>query len=127
MHELSLTQAAVETIIERMGTTPIRRVTLEIGVLSGVVVDSVRFCFEVIVAGTPLRDAVLDVVEPPGRARCRDCDLEFVVEDPRILLCPGCGTADVRVLSGRELRIRSVEVKDECARPVDARTRPESG
>lgn len=127
MHELSITQAAVEAIIERTGATPIRRVTLEIGALSGVMVDSVRFCFEVIVAGTPLRDAVLDVVEPPGRARCRDCALEFDVEEPRILLCPGCGTADVRVLTGRELRIRSVEVKDECARPADARTRPESG
>ncbi|EME52255.1 hydrogenase maturation nickel metallochaperone HypA [Amycolatopsis decaplanina] len=127
MHELSITQAAVETIIERMGATPIRRVTLEIGVLSGVVVDSVRFCFEVVVAGTPLRDAVLDVVEPPGRAGCRACALEFVVEDPRILLCPGCGDADVRILAGRELRIKSVEVENVCARPAVARTRPESG
>ena len=127
MHELALTQAVVEAITERTGSAPIRRVTLEIGALSGVMVDSVRFCFEVIVAGTPLRDAVLEVVEPPGRARCRDCAREFDVEEPRILLCPGCGSADLRVLAGQELRIRSVEVGEECARPADARTRPESG
>ncbi|AUI59222.1 hydrogenase maturation nickel metallochaperone HypA [Amycolatopsis sp. BJA-103] len=126
MHELAITQAAVEEITRRLGETPIRKVTLEIGALSGVVVDSVRFCFEVIVDGTPLRDAVLEVIEPPGRARCRDCAREFTVEDPRIPLCPRCGGANLRVLGGQELRIKSVEVRGECAQPAGARTTPES-
>jgi hydrogenase nickel incorporation protein HypA/HybF len=52
--------------------------------------------------------ARLDIAEPEGRARCRDCGAEFGVED-LLLLC-ACGSADVDLLSGDELAISSVEV-----------------
>jgi hydrogenase nickel incorporation protein HypA/HybF len=108
MHELSLTQGIVETITDRLGPRRVVMVRLEIGTLAGVVVDSVRFCFDLVVAGTPLEGARLEIVEPGGRARCRDCDVEFASDDP-ILLCP-CGSSDVEVLAGRELLIKAVEV-----------------
>ena len=44
----------------------------------------------------------------PGAARCRSCGEHFELTD-LILLCP-CGSADVEVLAGRELRILSMEV-----------------
>ena len=126
MHELSITQAVVDAVVERMGDTPIGKVTLEIGRLSGVVTGSVRFCFDIVADGTPVAGAVLEVIEPPGHARCRDCSAEFDVDDP-ILLCPGCGSANVAVLAGAELRIRSVEVREGCALPAAVPTTPESG
>lgn len=125
MHELTLTQWIVDAITERMAGRQVIRVRLEIGRLSGVVVDSVRFCFEVITDGTALHGAELDVDEPPGRARCRGCATEFDTTDP-IVLCPECGSADVAVLSGHDVRITSVEVSSECAPPAAAPTRPES-
>jgi hydrogenase nickel incorporation protein HypA/HybF len=108
MHELSLIQGVVETITDRLGPRRVVMVRLEIGKLSGVVVDSVRFCFDLVVAGTSLEGARLEVLEPGGRARCRDCAVEFRSDDP-ILLCP-CGSSDVEVLAGRELLIKAVEV-----------------
>ena len=108
MHELSLTQNIVETITDRLGDRRVVSVRLVIGKLSGVVVDSIRFCFDVVVADTPLAGARLEVEEPGGRARCRDCGVEFASDDP-ILLCP-CGSADVEVLAGDELLIKAVEV-----------------
>jgi hydrogenase nickel incorporation protein HypA/HybF len=108
MHEMSVTQSMVDAIVERMGTATVKIVHVEIGRLSGVVADSVRFCFDVICTGTILEGARLDISEPPGRAHCHDCDAEFEVDD-MILLCP-CGSADVEVLAGRQLRIKSVEV-----------------
>ena len=84
-------------------------VRLEIGKLSGVVVDSVRFCFDLVVAGTSVDGARLEIVEPGGRARCRDCAAEFTTDDP-ILLCP-CGSSDVEVLAGTEWLIKAVEVE----------------
>jgi hydrogenase nickel incorporation protein HypA/HybF len=124
VHELSLTQAVVDAVVERLGDTPVARVTLEIGRLSGVVVDSVRFCFEVVAQGTPVEGAQLVVLEPRGQARCRDCGREFAVDDP-ILLCPGCDGANVAVRSGDELSIRSVEVRRECALPAGVPRAPE--
>ncbi|MEC3981702.1 hydrogenase maturation nickel metallochaperone HypA [Amycolatopsis sp. H20-H5] len=108
MHELSITQSVVDAIVERMDGATVKSVRLEIGKLSGIVADSVQFCFEVLCAGTSLEGARLEIVEPPGRAACRDCRAEFGVDD-LILLCP-CGSANVEVLAGRQLRIKSVEV-----------------
>ncbi|WP_236792758.1 hydrogenase maturation nickel metallochaperone HypA [Amycolatopsis sp. GM8] len=108
MHELSITRSVVETILERTGETKVLDVSLEIGKLSGVVADSVRFCFELVCAGTPLEGAALHISEPGGRAHCRTCGEEFTMDD-LIPLCP-CGSADIEMLTGRELRITSVEV-----------------
>jgi hydrogenase nickel incorporation protein HypA/HybF len=108
MHELSITQSVVDAIAERMDGATVTSVRLEIGKLSGVVPDSVRFCFDVICAGTSLEGATLDIVEPAGLAQCRDCGEEFQLND-MIMLCP-CGSANVRVLAGQQLRIKSVEV-----------------
>ena len=44
----------------------------------------------------------------PGEARCRSCGIGFELND-LILLCP-CGSADVDVLAGRDLKILSMEV-----------------
>ena len=126
MHELSLVQSVVGAVAERTAPTRVTVVRLEIGRLSGVVVDSVRFCFEWVAEGTTLAGARLEVTGPAGHARCRDCAREFDADDP-IVLCPGCGGADVSVLAGRDLRITSVEVIDECAAPAAARTAPECG
>ncbi len=108
MHELAITQGVVETITERLPGARVRAVRLEIGALSGVVTDSVRFCFDLVTEGTNLAGASLDIDEPPGRCRCRGCGLEFTSADA-LPLCP-CGSADAEVLSGQELRIISVRV-----------------
>jgi hydrogenase nickel incorporation protein HypA/HybF len=91
-----------------MGETQVRRICLEIGRLSGVVADSVRFCFEVVTDGTILEGAALEIVQPSGKARCRDCGTEFALND-LLVLCD-CGSANRELLAGEELRIREVEV-----------------
>jgi hydrogenase nickel incorporation protein HypA/HybF len=124
MHELSLTQAVVDAVAERLGDTRVTCVRLEIGKLSGVVVDSIRFCFDMVTEGTTLAGARLEIDEPSGDARCRDCDTAFATDD-YLVLCPSCESANVSVLSGRDLRIRSVEVSDECVPSAAAPTTPE--
>lgn len=107
MHELAITQSVVDMIGERI-EDKVTGVRLEIGPLSGVLPDAVRFCFDLACTGTRLEGAWLDIVEPPAVVSCRSCGTEFE-PDGMILLCP-CGSADVTVLSGRELRVKAVEV-----------------
>lgn len=108
MHELSITESVVQSVVERMGKAKVLRVSLEIGTLSGVVSDSVKFCFELVTDGTTLAGARLDVIETPGRGRCRDCGDEVEMQD-LLAMCP-CGGVEFEVLSGQQLRIREVEV-----------------
>lgn len=108
MHEMAITQSVVHAVCERMGDAQVRRVCLEIGTLSGVVADSVRFCFDLITEGTTLEGASLEIVQSSGKARCRDCGVEFALND-LLMLC-ACGSANRELLAGEELRIREVEV-----------------
>lgn len=108
MHELGITQSVVDAVRERMGDAKVVRLRLEIGRLSGLVPDSVRFCFDLVAQGTCLEGAALEIVEPSGHGRCRRCQAEMEVDD-LLSLC-SCGSADLEVVGGQELRIREVEV-----------------
>jgi hydrogenase nickel incorporation protein HypA/HybF len=108
VHELAIAEGVVDTVTQRLPGARISSVRLEIGVLSGVVADSIRFCFDLATEGTGLEGATLEITEPPARCRCRACGTEFQ-PDPPIILCP-CGSADVAVLGGEELKILSVQV-----------------
>lgn len=67
MHELSITRNVVAIVSERAVGQRVTRVRLEIGRLSAVVPDSIRFCFEICAQGTPLEGAELEIVESAGR------------------------------------------------------------
>jgi hydrogenase nickel incorporation protein HypA/HybF len=108
VHELAITESIVAAVTEKLPDAVVRRVRVEVGRLSGVVPDALLFCFDLATAGTSLEGAELEIISSPGRGRCRACAAEFDTDD-FLALCP-CGSADVTVLGGRELRIREVEL-----------------
>jgi hydrogenase nickel incorporation protein HypA/HybF len=108
VHELSITQSVVDAVTDHAGDSRVLAVRLSVGRLSGVVPDAMRFCFELLTDGTSLEGARLDIDQPAGLAHCAKCDSDFALTD-LVLLCP-CGSANVDVLAGRELRIVSLEV-----------------
>lgn len=108
MHELAITQEIVAAVSARVPAARVIRVVLEIGRLSGVLPDAVRFCFDACTEDTRLAGARLDIVETPGRARCRACGDEVVLE--RAFGMCDCGSSDLDWLCGDELTIKSVEV-----------------
>jgi hydrogenase nickel incorporation protein HypA/HybF len=108
MHELSITQSLVDAVAEKVKGVQVRELTMEIGKLSGVVPDAVRFCFEIVSSGTPLEGAILTILEPTGAGACRTCGLDFTMDDA-FPLCP-CGSADVEITGGRQLRVKFLEV-----------------
>lgn len=108
MHELAIAQGVIDQVTKRLPDDKVTHVCLQIGSLSGVVADSLLFCFDLAAEGTALAGARLEISEPATRCYCRDCQREFSPDGP-IPLCD-CGSADVKVLAGEELRILSVRV-----------------
>jgi hydrogenase nickel incorporation protein HypA/HybF len=108
VHELAITEGLVEAVTERLPGQRVTCVRLEIGALSGVVADSVRFCFDLVTEGTDLEGAALEIARAPAVCRCRVCGDDFEPDGP-FPMCP-CGSAEVTVLSGQELKITSVQV-----------------
>jgi hydrogenase nickel incorporation protein HypA/HybF len=108
MHELSIANGVVELCAERAGGERVTRVRLEIGQLSAVLPDAVRFCFDVCAKDTVVEGALLEIIETPGRVLCRDCDVELAMTQP-FGRCT-CGSANLLVIAGEELKIREMEL-----------------
>lgn len=110
MHELSITESVVEHVTECVGTARVVRLVLEVGALTAIVPDAIRFCFESCARDTPCEHATLDIVVVPGRGLCLACNTERDV--PELASpCP-CGSLSVHITRGQELRLREVEVED---------------
>ena len=114
MHELAITQSVVDMVRGRTADRRVSAVRLQVGRLSGVVPDAMQFCYELVTAGTPLADSTLEIEQTPGRAHCHTCGNDVELED-LILLCL-CGSADVELTAGKELRVISVQLEAQpCA------------
>jgi hydrogenase nickel incorporation protein HypA/HybF len=108
VHELNIAQSIVEMVGERAGDVRVRKLTLVIGRLPGVMPDAVRFCFDICTEGTVLEDAILEIIEPSGRGRCPDCRREQEITS-LFEMCV-CGAIGLDCIAGDELRIKQMEI-----------------
>lgn len=117
MHELSLCQGMVDTILDELTRVqpPPTRVTktrIVVGRLHQIVPETMELAYEVTTRDTPLEGSSLELSHIPIRARCSACGQEQEVEQA-LFLCSACGTTGLEILSGKELYIESFEVEDE--------------
>ncbi len=112
MHEMSLCEGVLqvlETEAGKQGFSKVKRVILDIGVLSGVEIPAFEFAFEVVMRGTLAENAVLEINELPAQAWCMMC-ADSVTVNARYDACPKCGSYQLQVSSGDEMRIKELEV-----------------
>jgi hydrogenase nickel incorporation protein HypA/HybF len=78
MHELAIIEGVIDTVTERLPDAQITCVRLEIGALSGVVPDALRFSFELATEGTNLHGADLEIAEIPGSQELKIASVKMV-------------------------------------------------
>ena len=66
MHELGITRNIVAIVGERAAGRKVDRVQLEIGDMTAIMPDAIRFCFDVCAEGTVLEGAMLEILEVSG-------------------------------------------------------------
>lgn len=113
MHEMSLMESVLEIVEDearRAGATSVKAVRLDIGELSHVEPEALRFCFEAVVDGTIAAGAVLEIVRVPGAGWCLDC-AETVPLTERYGACPKCGNHHVQMTAGDDMRVAELEVE----------------
>jgi hydrogenase nickel incorporation protein HypA/HybF len=112
MHELAIAQGIADVVSRRAAehhAACVTRVRLRLGEASGVVVDSLTFCFEMVASFDPvLVGARLAIDHTPHRAWCQRCAEEFAVRD-FVAECPTCGEWSDQVVSGTELQVLEME------------------
>jgi hydrogenase nickel incorporation protein HypA/HybF len=108
VHELGIALELVDIVSERAAGARVKRVVVEVGVLTAVLPDALDHAFGLVCEGTPLAGAELDIVAEPARGRCRACALES--KHRSLVVRCACGAWDFEWLSGSELRVRELEV-----------------
>jgi hydrogenase nickel incorporation protein HypA/HybF len=113
MHELSVTESVLEIACKHAEKAQAKKVTdiyLVIGKLSSIVDDSVQFYWDFISKGTVCEEATLHFKRTPAILVCLDCDQKYQLEE-ELTPCPNCGSARIRVVSGDEFNLESIEVQ----------------
>jgi hydrogenase nickel incorporation protein HypA/HybF len=111
MHELSICNAIASTAAKHAEGRPVTQVTVQIGHLRQVVPDALRFSWEVVSSTTDLKDAELVIEQVPAVVECLDCGARTTLDLP-ILSCGTCEGFDVKLLSGEELFVVSIDLVD---------------
>lgn len=112
MHEMSICESIVQIIEDEAkakGYARVRKLWLEIGPLAGIEPEALRFCFDVVTRGTLAQEASLEIIETPVLAWCLPCGEEQRLA-ARFDPCPACGSRQLQLTSGEELRIKQMEV-----------------
>lgn len=113
MHELSLAEEVihlVETTARREAACRVRLVVLEIGRLSAVEPEALRFCFTAVSQGGIADGARLEIIDVPGSGWCDTCAASVPIVD-RHDACPMCGGYALQPNGGNEMRVREIEIE----------------
>ncbi|RPI19144.1 MAG: hydrogenase maturation nickel metallochaperone HypA [Ignavibacteriae bacterium] len=114
MHELSIAQNILEIVHQYVPAEELENVEfvkVKVGEVAGVVTDSLTFGFEAITAGTSLNNAKLAVENIPFKVQCNLCSKIFSNEFG-ITICPLCNSSNTKILSGMELQVTEVLLKE---------------
>ena len=122
MHEFSLAQSVLETVIsvaEQKGFNKIKKIILKFGTFALIQEDQFRFCFEIVQKDMKMTEkAELQIEWVPGELKCSNCNFEGKIENfPQdhielapIFQCPKCKSYKTEILSGTETIIDSIIV-----------------
>lgn len=113
MHEISLAESVLQIIEDaaiNQGFTRVRTVYLEIGKLSCVENDAMRFCFDAVIKDTLADGARLEIIETAGQGRCTRCGQETQI-DTLYEACPQCGSYGMQIIAGDVMRVKELEVE----------------
>jgi hydrogenase nickel incorporation protein HypA/HybF len=121
MHELSVCQALVqqlEAVSAANGHGAVELARLRIGPLSGVEAGLLRRAFPIAAAGTVAAGAELVIAAAPIVVHCNECGASSEVAANR-MLCGACNSFRVRMVSGDEMLLESVELAVPQAAPAE--------
>jgi hydrogenase nickel incorporation protein HypA/HybF len=112
MHEMAICESIRQTIEELATSQSFSRVgcvRLEVGRFSGVEPEALRFGFDAVMRGSIAEGARLEIVDCPAEAWCMQCAATVPVLN-RFDPCNRCGSHQLQVTSGEQLRIKDLEV-----------------
>jgi hydrogenase nickel incorporation protein HypA/HybF len=114
MHELSIAQALMTIVEDHARGRRVTAVEVKVGYLRQVVPSALELAFELVAEGTPAQGARLELEEVPAAGTCRHCGAYSELE-AFPLTCGACGSWQMEITRGEELRVEALELEEEQA------------
>jgi len=116
MHELPVTGEILKIVLkhaELNGVSRVVTVHLQVGKLSDLEDDWIQRYFDYLSKGTVAEGAKLKIERLPIVIRCQSCSASYETQTSQLadLICPHCGGKEGELISGREYRIKDMEVQ----------------
>jgi len=112
MHEYSIALSIIdiaEDNARKANASVVHKIEIEVGTLSGVMIDALKYALEVAVENTILKDAKCTIAEVPAQGKCESCETEFHLNG-YMTPCPECESFDFKITRGKDLRVSSISV-----------------
>ncbi len=113
MHEMSLAEGVIQVLEDHAKSqsfSRVKKIWLEVGQLANVELESFRFCFDAVCRNSIASGSKLYIDELEGSAWCLECRKSVpyhALADP----CPICGSYQIQITGGQELKVRELEVE----------------
>lgn len=122
MHEFSRTSQIVEAVLseaEKQHAAKVVEVEVEIGDLTFLGLEQVRFAYKILTDKTIAKNSKLTIKQIPGRGKCDSCGYDgplSYLNDPQFHIsfptfnCPRCGRP-LSISAGRECIIKRIRIR----------------
>lgn len=113
MHEMSIAEGIIQVLEEQAEAqqySRVKTVWLEIGPLAMIETEALLFCFDAVTKNSLAEGAKLNIINIPGEAFCMLC-LKTVPVEKRYDSCSECGSYQLQITQGEEMRIKELEVE----------------
>lgn len=114
MHELSITEHLLDQCLkeaEKCNARRIRVINICVGQLRGIIPECIQVYLDMLAEGTIAEGAKIEAEYPPVKVQCMACG-RYGEITPHDLNCPSCGSLNLKLLSGKEFYIKSLEVDE---------------
>jgi len=112
MHEYSIVQSMLDLCEKHSKGKPVDKVVVKIGKMSGIEPHFLKESFDVFKEDSVCRDAVMDMKIIDITILCKDCKNEATVNSFDFF-CPHCSGGNTEVLTGQEMHIEYIELKED--------------
>ncbi len=120
MHEISIAGAIIDSVLDaakKNDAKKVEEIFIEVGELTALNPDQLKFIFETITVGTVAAGAKYDIRVVRPLISCKKCSYTGPIEFferlhfflPAIK-CPECGDMDVDITAGRECCVKKIRI-----------------
>ena len=116
MHEITLSQRALEIIEQQAQQAGARRVTgvwLKVGAFSCVEASALTFCFELVCRGTLAEGCELHIEEQQAECWCEHCQQYVTLLSSKVQRCTQCQRTGLRIVADDGMQIQRLEIEKE--------------